>query len=350
MKSHLRTSMFLLGLCVLGLLVAGLRLASQTQPGPPAGSSASAEPDGVEALYLWVQSLGGTPARLEQSAASNADVLFVVQPEASIGDADRQAFEQVAARGGTLIVAGDSQAFQDYARALGMDVQPATAGITASARSVDGLNLPVLSRLKLHSNASGAEPLLTAPNGDWVALRTPYQQGTLIVIATPRLLSNVGLRDQTTARFVFRQLLANVPPGATLAFDERHHGPEAADTQPASLSRLLFTTPVGWAIVYASGLVFVYVLLSGRRLGPPLPARGPANVRRTMYEHVQMLADLYRRAGQIGTARSVMARSYARRLGTTSAHAEMTSAIARIDTAQTTDDLIAAVAAADDTR
>ena len=79
------------------------------------------------------------------------------------------------------------------------------------------------------------------------------------------------------------------------------------------MNQLLFDTSVGGAIGYTVLLVFVYLLLSGRRLGPPLPARPPTETRRTMYEHVQMLADLYRRAGQFAVVRAAFGASATRR-------------------------------------
>ena len=91
-------------------------------------------------------------------------------------------------------------------------------------------------------------------------------------------------------------------------------------------------------------VAFVYLLLSGLRLGPPVRPRPPTETRRTMYEHVQMLASLYRRAGQLSAARDAFSRHYAR-LRTRS---DSSLALRRIETARTESDLIAAVAAFDD--
>jgi hypothetical protein len=113
----------------------------------------------------------------------------------------------------------------------------------------------------------------------------------------------------------------------------------------------LFTSAPGRALVYAAVLIFVYLLLSGRRLGPPIPARSPTETRRTMYEHVQMLANLYHRAGQFVVVRAAFSRQITRELarggGAAPKRAAMlTEALARIETARTESDLIAAVASA----
>ena len=72
-----------------------------------------------------------------------------------------------------------------------------------------------------------------------------------------------------------------------------------------------------------------------------------------MYEHVQMLANLYRRAGQLPTVRAAFARQYRRELargGVSSRSpnrtAALAEALARIETARSESELIAAVAAA----
>ena len=67
---------------------------------------------------------------------------------------------------------------------------------------------------------TAARVIIVDPNGDWVALRMPYKPGSLIVLATPEPLLNEGLRDEQTARFVYRELLSGA---TTVAFVEVHH-------------------------------------------------------------------------------------------------------------------------------
>jgi hypothetical protein len=179
----------------------------------------------------------------------------------------------------------------------------------------------------------------------------PYKQGTLVVIASSDLLSNAGLVDPNAARFAYRQFVGSAA-GHTIAFDELHHAVPPGVPGPATINTLLFQTPTGRALVYASLLTFGYLLLSGRRLGPSLPARQPSEIPRTMYEHVQMLANLYRRARQLRVVRDAFSRHYARRVarggvGSTRT-AALAEALARIQSARTESDLIAAVAAVDD--
>jgi len=72
-----------------------------------------------------------------------------------------------------------------------------------------------------------------------------------------------------------------------------------------------------------------------------------------MYEHVQMLANLYRRApANFVTVRDAYSRHYARRLArgirSPKQAGALAAALARIETARSESDLIAAVAGIDD--
>jgi hypothetical protein len=185
--------------------------------------------------------------------------------------------------------------------------------------------VPVRTRVSLEGGAQ-SRPLLQAPDGRVIALRTPYKRGTLVVIASPLPLTNSGLRDPDTARFVYRELVAPATGGAsagasgrTVMFDESLHAdPRGGLSADASLTtriqRYVFSTPLGWAGVYGGLLFFFYLLFSGRRLGPALrPVRAEA-ASRTMFEHVQAMAGLYRRGGQFLALRAHFSRHYRRRV------------------------------------
>jgi hypothetical protein len=266
--------------------------------------------------------------------------LVVLQPESPLDSSAHDAFDGVTQRGGTLVVAGDSLPWLLYTRSLGVTVEPLRASVSI-VRTQDGLVFPLVARFRL--GAAASQPLLVTEDGDVVALRTPYKGGSLLVIASPEPLTNAALGRGSAARFVYREVISPSLRN-TLIFDEVHHSFAPAAAGTTSMNQLLFDTPPGRAIVYAALLTFGFLALRGRRLGPPLPARPPTETRRTMYEHVQMLASLYRRAGQLGAAREAFSRHYAR-LRTRS---DRSLALRRIETARTESDLIAAVAAFDD--
>jgi hypothetical protein len=351
--SRLRSSMILLGICVAALLVGALRLVTE-KAALPTGSSYSAQADGALALYEWAAAVGGNPSRLQDEVFGRESghlptTLLVLQPETPITGPPGAAFDTIPSQGGTLVIAGDSLPWVLYARSLGITVEPIRDG-GSTAATPDGV-LGVSATFRYRVRASGATPLLVVPSGDWVALRRPYRQGSLLVLATPVPLTNAALGAEETARFVYREVLAGGTSKGTFVFDEAHHSFAPVTAEPATLDHLLFTTAPGRALIYAAVLTFVYLLLSGRRLGPPIPARSAMETRRTMYEHVQMLANLYRRAGQLPVARAAFRRHVTREFargagGSPRRAAAPAEALARIETAQNESELIAAVAAA----
>jgi hypothetical protein len=347
--SRIRTSLVLLALCVGAIIVSWIQVTRESER-LPAGSSYSFQNDGLEGLYQWAQAVGAQPVRLRQPAIdpnSPPRTLVVVQAEDIPADRDRDVLDIVPAAGGTLVLAGDSLPQQIYARALGISLQPAS--VSSSATTSEGVSLPIPSRLRLRGG--DLQPLLTSENGDIIAAKRPYLKGTLLVLATSQPLSNVGLRDPRIARFVYQQILAPVG-SAGIAFDEVHHSYAPPDIeQPARLDQLVWGTAPGRAIVYGAALIFFYLLVSARRLGPPLVEPSASETRRTMYEHVQMLASLYRRAGQVATVRTSLERHYQRLLarGTLppAQSAALGDALIQIHDAGSEHDLIAAVAAAE---
>lgn len=329
-----RSSMILLGICVVAVLIGALRLLLQ-QPQQPPGSSLSPAPDGALALYSWLDDLGFQPERLaDRTIDASVRGVLVVQPVTMLNTSDRAAFDAVAERGGTLVLAGDSLDWLLVSRALGITVEP-TAPSTGTT-TPDGIGLPFAAHFRVH--AEGAQPLLLDEDGQWLGLQMPYRSGTLIVLATPAPLTNAGLRDDATARFVYRTIVAPLQAGS-VAIDETGRLPAAASSAaPATLNQLLFQTAPGLAIVYAALLTFAFLFLAGRRLGPPLAEHSASEAPRTMYEHVQMLANLYRAAGQLGAVRSVFERHY----GRAAQHPDM---VRHIASARTEADVIAAVVA-----
>jgi Domain of unknown function (DUF4350) len=341
----------LLAVSVGAILLAGLQLLVSRQQ-LPAGSSYSAQPDGLRGLYEWTQSLGARPTRLVASSPPEAPatkVLLVVEPETFFSDPQRTSLDEVAWQGGTLVLAGQSFFTRAYASALGVTLEPTR---TASSVFEPGASasLPIVAHDRVR--AADATPLLVSTDGaDWLALRKPYLNGTLVVLATSEPLTNAGLGDDSVARFVYQTLGLDTLTDQSIAFEEAHHSfaPPAA-TAPITLRGLAYDTLVGRALLYAGGVVFAWLVLSGRRLGPPLPTRGAALPGRTMFEHVQTLAGLYRRARQLAAAREAFSRHYARVL----AHAAedqtpaLRDALRAIEQARSEDQLVAAVARADE--
>jgi hypothetical protein len=156
----------------------------------------------------------------------------------------------------------------------------------------------------------GLAPWLVA--GDRVVLGSrPFGQGQVIMSTALLPLSNEGLADPGNAALALN-LVAQLPPGARVAFDEYHHGLVRGTAR--GLWQLLLSSYWGWAILYAAALGYLYLWLCGRRFGPPLVAAAPA--RRSVSEYVASLGSLYRRAGQRGYVADRLADQLKRQLAT----------------------------------
>jgi hypothetical protein len=104
--------------------------------------------------------------------------------------------------------------------------------------------------------------------------------------------TNEGLGDAENAALVLN-MLRRVPSGGRIQFDEYHHG----FFTPPSTGRLLLGNPWGWAAAYAVAVIAIYLILSGRRFGRPIPLKEEV-ARRSSAEYIESMADLFQRGGK----------------------------------------------------
>jgi hypothetical protein len=340
----------LVALVVAGALLAAWLGRRSSEIPLPTGSSYSARPDGAQALFTWATELGAPARRLREPAVPDdalGGVLLTIQPDEPIGRAGRAAYDAVPRAGGTLVLAGDSLPLRLFGSALGVEVE-STPTVGSATVAETGARVALSARAR--ARADGAQPLLVAPNGDWLALRKPYLNGSVVVFVTAYPLTNEGLREPELARLVYRSVVA---PGLRhgLAFDEAHHPvpdqPLPTAAEPASAPALIFGSTPGKALVYAVLVVFGYLLLGGRRLGPPLPPAGSDRLHRTLFEQVQTLAGLYRRGRQLAYVRDRYLDHYTRLVRlrpVPEAHrAEVEAALGRVRRAGSDRELLEAV-------
>src|SRR5262249_1477050 len=132
--------------------------------------------------------------------------------------------------------------------------------------TIQALDVEPAFELSLGDRAADAVPLLVgeeaAADGHHpiLAASVPVDHGELIVLT---LLSNAGLHDQATARLAL-SLIGPTGRGP-VAFDELHHGFGSRENR--SVYRLLLEESWGQAILLAGGLVLLFLLVRGRRLG-----------------------------------------------------------------------------------
>ncbi|HZG68716.1 MAG TPA: DUF4350 domain-containing protein, partial [Herpetosiphonaceae bacterium] len=269
---------------------------------------------GALALQRWLDSLGYQTANLEYTGwaiPDDAAALFMITPvREPIRDEEAQEILRWVRAGGTLIAVDERPQ-----RLLKSNGLWETLQVTAAISEAE--------ELQVAGQATVAQPLLVSPpvssvpvsttgalridDGAYVTLLQTHFGPTLIgrqegrgymylsVAAHP--FTNAGLREPGSAALVLN-LLSRVPRGATVLFDEFHHGftTKAAAAQP-SLRRIVLSQWWGWAAVYAAGVLALYLVLTGRRFGRPIPLRRDI-VRRSSAEYVQSMADLLRRSGK----------------------------------------------------
>ncbi len=321
------------GLALAALVVVALASAGARRDAPTPYDSASAATDGTLALYRWLDALGYRPRRLTASPlqASGLSALFVLEPRDGFSSAEARATVRWVRGGGTLVLledtnAGDTTLLGQFnlnvlsvgnssdPRALlsgavpygAVPVQPllehpalraldtaVMAGITATAPSPGVITVLGAGGLR-YPGRSGRVPPVDPATPALVYER--LGRGQVYAGSVPDVLTNgrIGAGDN---RRLVPNVLAGLPPGAAVGLDDYHlvsHDATAA-RQPATLNDLLFATAWGRALLVALAATFVYIALTGRRLGRPLrpiPERG-----RSLAEYVVSMADIFRRAG-----------------------------------------------------
>lgn len=280
---------------------------------PDIPTSYSSAGGGALALYRWLGELGYDVRRLEYRPFELDDTtaaLVILSPGDQITRQQARDTLDWVERGGTLILADDTPAIFSGSRALfdelQVDVrvldpnetierapvvlpafdQPPARELTARTGRVLVPRVPDVAAL---AGEPGATVLAGVSRGD----------GYVYLSTATHLFTNDGLREEGSAALALN-MLRRVPSGGRILFDEIHHG---RVTPPAAGG--LLGSPWGWAAAYASVAVVMYLLLSGRRFGRPVPLREEV-ARRSSAEYVESMADLFQRGGK----RSYILRHY----------------------------------------
>jgi hypothetical protein len=153
--------------------------------------------------------------------------------------------------------------------------------------------VPVLGNGGMRAPDAGPHAHVAGPDArNPVLVYAQVDRGRVYAGSTPAAVAN-GLIAAGDNRRLALNLLAGLPRGARVGFDDFHL--VTAASEPMTLGAALTTAGWGRALLYALALTFVYVVLTGRRLGRPLravPERG-----RSLAEYVISMAAIFRRAG-----------------------------------------------------
>jgi hypothetical protein len=292
----------IVGAALLGLMLVltALTARSDDQGHGRSASVYDEGPGGVATLRRLIDALGARTTTLEGDRFAprieTSQVLFILSASELVTAPDVAAVRSYLRDGGTVVVADDLGVF--VAPLLdGFDIhlaQGASSNVTRlagplfaapAARQIQG---DVGRELRL---GSGWDAIGTDGRAPTIAMRTEGR-GILIVVGTltPFLTASLGTSDN--ARFAVALASAALRAGGAVAFDEYHHG---VHPTPSILAVVERTWP-GRALLFAFVVLFAYLALTGRRLGPPQPLdpRPP----RSSLEYVRGLAGLVRRAGR----------------------------------------------------
>jgi hypothetical protein len=276
------------------------------QQGKP-GSAHSAAPEGALGLQRWLQTLGYDARNLEYSEwriPDEAAVLFILDPgQERISAEDSAETLRWVRNGGTLVLAHTRPTTAFSANEL-LDELQATVVISddiepianATARqpllsAPPVVSVPVETNSALELRRDDYLPLLTTRIGDSL-VGVQEGRGYIYLTSTIYPFTNEGLQEPGSAPLLLN-LLARAAPNAIVLFDEYHHGYRT----PPTIRRVALQQGWGWTVLYTALVVGMYIVLTGRRFGRPVPLRADV-ARRSSAEYVQSLAMLFRRAGK----------------------------------------------------
>jgi hypothetical protein len=313
-------------LALVVLVAAGI-IANAAQPAPSTPyASTSAAGNGTLALYRWVAALGFRAQRLTAAPwrPGAARALFVLEPQIPFSAAEIAATVQWVRNGGTLILLLDGgdppltaafhlevtplpgpgllnalknaptpygaaplQPLLAHPPLRGLNVQ-AASGVYGTEPGV----VPVLGYGGVRPPGSNPRARISAPDArNPILVYERLGRGRVYACSAPAVLTNSLIAAGENRRLVIN-VLAGIALGSAIGFDDYHL--TATAPAPATLQDALTSTAWGRALLYALALVFAYLVLTGRRLGRPLPVvpeRG-----RSLAEYVISMAAIFRRA------------------------------------------------------
>lgn len=308
------------------LFVAAL-VASAVTSGSSGGGGRSASvydpgPGGTAALRTYLEAMGASTTTVQGDTfaadPSSVGVLLMLGPSEAFTQFDVAAVRRFVAAGGTAVLATDAGLF-DRPLLDAFDVHVSTA-LGPGAYPVGGIAFadPPAHTIFLDRGVSlsfgpGRAPLASTESGAPFIAIAPEGSGALIVIGSVAPFLTVDLGEADNGRFALALAAPAIARGRAVAFDEYHHGVHPTTDVLVLLTR---TWP-GRALVFVGVALFIYLVASGRRLGPsvPLDPRPP----RSSLEYIRGFAGLVRRSGHGEIARRRLRRelrsALARELG-----------------------------------
>jgi hypothetical protein len=260
---------------------------------------------GAAALRRYLDAMGARTVTVEGDRfvvdGQRTGVLFVLGASEAITPQDADTVKSFVRSGGTVVVATELGLFErPLLDAFDVRVTGVAAPGTHALASAAFADPPARSIAVDRAGAlsPGATGLTLATDGrSPVVVMKREGRGSIYVVASmwPFIASGLGQADN--GRLVLGLAAGAIAAGRDVAFDEYHHGFHPSTDVLVLLQR---TWP-GRALVFVSVVGFLYLVLSGRRLGPPVPL-DPRPARSSL-EFIRGFAGLVRRSGRGEIAR-----------------------------------------------
>ena len=289
-----------------GILLAAAVL-STPPPEPVPYDLNAGHPRGLLGLRLWLGELGYDVQRtdgLRFAVPDDAELLFVYPNQLVYSEDEAAALRDWVAAGHTAVIVGPGTDDRMLVESFGVRQAGESAFDSTLAQSQplipDGAAtyerqwfMP--SAVLDLSDAPQTVPVLTLGDKGAVAAVQRVGDGTVWHLAPGVDLTNGGLQE-TQQGDLLPAILREVPDSAVVAFDTYHlFGLSRVGEQIATLQDWLYRTPGGWATLFALLAGGLYLVLQGRRLGPPLVTVEQTRGRQAA-EFVEAMANLHRRA------------------------------------------------------
>lgn len=308
MKRISRDTWLIIGLVALLLVVTAAAAVQEARAeireSAPALSSLSTRPAGAAALRAWLDELGYTVSDhvgLGFDVPAGTRLVWLLEPSTRIEVDEWKVLDRWVEEGGTLVLAGDGLGTAFALRHWDLDLHYLGQPI---------VDLPLQSPLPSAPPVAGpttarAAACLQNSRDDFVVhlavgacpvlVAFPQGAGWVVLSSAPNLFSNAGLKEAGNGELVLNVVGTAGRPGLVW-FDEWHHGVRAAAPAIAGPEEWLRYTRPGNALLIGAGVVFLALVLQGRRFGRPVPLP-QHTARRAPLEYVGAIANLTRRAG-----------------------------------------------------
>lgn len=261
-------------------------------------------PGGAAALRRYLAAMGANTTTVQGDRFApdpTASVLFILGATEAITPADADNVKRFVSAGGTAVVATELGLFErPLLDAFDIRITGIAGPGTHALASGVFADPPArtLSVDRAGSLSLGPKALALATDGRTpIAAAVREGRGTFYVVASLGPFIAAGLGQADNARVALAFAHDAIASGGTVAFDEYHHGSHPS----TDVLVLLQSTWPGRALVFASAAGFLYLVLSGRRLGPPVPL-DPRPARSSL-EFIRGFAGLVRRSGHGEIAR-----------------------------------------------